>query len=196
MKLNIISLRSALLAKKLRVFTAGELQTIFKLSPRASLYYLERGLKVGLFTKVRRGLYILKTDPPAEQELANLIYRPSYLSFEYALAYYNLLPEMPYSTTSATTKPTKTIEVENRRFTYTHIKPKAYTGYQVITANDSQFLLAEPEKALVDYLYLVSLGRRPRNDRLVTHTLDTSKLIKYAHLFQRNSLNQLIRAYA
>ena len=54
-------------------------------------------------------------------------------------------------------------------------------------------LIADPEKALVDYLYFVSLGRKPRNDRLNTTGLNRQKSLGYASLYQRAGLDQLVR---
>ena len=67
---------------------------------------------------------MLKTDPAEEAEIANRLYQPSYLSFEYALAFYNLLPEMPYGVTSATTKPTRNFIINGLGFNYLTIKKR------------------------------------------------------------------------
>jgi hypothetical protein len=100
---------------------------------------------------------------------------------------------MPYSVISATTKPTRTFEVEKRTFTYLTIKLAAFAGYAPTQRAGRTVLIADPEKALVDYLYFVSLGRKPRNDRLNTAGLDRQKLLGYANLYQRAGLDQLVR---
>lgn len=192
MKYTVLMIRDTLLNKKIRTFTARELASLFSMSPRKSLYYLEHGLQTGLFTKLKRGMYSLKTDPPTEQEIANQLYRPSYLSYEYALAYYNILPEMVYTITSATTKSTRSFVVGEKTYSYTSIKATAYTGYELKMVNDQRFLIAEPEKAFVDYLYLVVLGRRQTNDRLDIRRLDRKKVKTYAKLFKRKKLLTLI----
>lgn len=192
MKYTALAIRNTLLNKKIHTFTARELASLFSMSPRKSLYYLEHGLQTDLFTKLKRGLYSLKTDPPIEQEVANQLYRPSYLSYEYALAYYNILPEMVYDVTSATTKSTRSFAVGEKTYSYTSIKAIAYTGYEQKTIDDQRFLIAEPEKALVDYLYLVTLGRRQANDRLDIRRLDIKKVKTYAKLFKRKKLLTLV----
>jgi predicted transcriptional regulator of viral defense system len=194
MKYTVLTIRNTLLNKRVRTFTARELASLFSMSPRKSLYYLEHGLQTGLFTKLKRGMYSLKTDPPTEQEIANQLCRPSYLSYEYALAYYNILPEMVYTVTSATTKSTRLFVVGEKTYSYTSIKAVAYTGYELKMVNDQRFLIAEPEKALVDYLYLVALGRRQVNDRLDIRRLDTKKVRTYAKLFNRKNLLTLVEA--
>lgn len=192
MKYSIINIRAMILEKNVRTFTARDLSSLLTYSPRKSLYYLEKSVKEGLFIQLKRGLYCLKTDPPPEEEIANQLYQPSYLSFEYALAYYSILPEMVYTVTSATTKPTRKFDVENKSFTYTSIKMSAYTGYGLKIADNRRFFIAEPEKAIVDYLYLVSLGRRQTNDRLNVANLDVRKIKEYTKLFHRPMLLPLV----
>lgn len=53
--------------------------------------------------------------------------------------------------------------------------------------------MAEPEKALVDYLYFVSLGKKPKNDRLNTSNLEVGKVLRYASLYQRRGLDRLLK---
>lgn len=193
MKYTTLTLRSVLLDKKIRIFNAREFGVLFDLSPRASVYYLEKSIDEGLCIRLKRGLYSLKTDPPHEQEIANQLYRPSYLSFEYALAFYNILPEMVYTVTSATTKPTREFGIGQKTYAYTTIKKAAYTGYELKMVGERRFFIAEPEKALVDYLYLVSLGRRPFHDRIDVAKLDTKKMYGYVNLFGRSSVTTLIQ---
>ena len=57
------------------------------------------------------------------------------------------------------------------------------------------FLIADREKALVDYLYFENLGKRPHNDRLVIKDIDKAKLIKYAKIYGRASLMDLVKRY-
>src|SRR3989344_4187503 len=192
MTMSIMTIRDALLHKGLHTFTARELEEVLKLSPRRTLYYLEKGQSNGLLTQLKRGLYCLKTDPPSELEIANRLYRPSYVSFEYALAHYNILPEMVYVITSATTKPTREFNVGEKTYRFTTIKKSVYTGHVLIISNQKLYLMAEPEKALTDYLYTVCVGRRAMSERLTTSSLDRTKVNSYAKLFSRPSLIQLI----
>lgn len=192
MTISSLAIRDALLAKHLRTFSAREFGALLSLSDRQTLYYLEKGVKDGLFTQVKRGLYYLKTDPPFELEIANQLYQPSYVSLEYALAYHNLLPEMVYIITSATTKPTREFLVEDKIYRYTTIKPSAYTGYELKIVDGKRFLIADPEKAVADYLYAVSLGRRSLSERLDLSTTDINKIKTYADLFASKSLTTLV----
>jgi predicted transcriptional regulator of viral defense system len=130
---------------------------------------------------------------PSEEEIANRLYRPSYLSFEYALAFHNILPEMPYDITSATTISSRSFTISSKTFSFFKIKIKAYTGYGLNKIGEKYFLIAEPEKALVDYLYFVALGKKPLNERLNLENLNKRKIMEYAALFDRPRLNKLIK---
>lgn len=185
--LKPLIIREKLLQKKMRLFTRDEFGRLFSTSQDKIKYFLEEQVKEGLFTRLKNGLYMLKTDPAEEMGIANRLYQPSYLSFEYVLAYYNLLPEMPYGVTSATTKPTRNFIINEINFNYLTIKKEAYTGYYL----KDGILIAEPEKAAADYLYFVALGKKTLNERLNWPKLNQKKLLKYCRLFKRRKLEDL-----
>lgn len=190
--LKPLTVREKLIEKRLFIFTPRDFELVFQLPKYKAKYFLEKESKGGLFLRLKKGLYSLKTDLPSEEELANRLYQPSYVSFEYALASYNILPEMTYSITSATTKPTRIFTIDNKTFSYFTIKKEAYTGYNLLKREGKSFFMAEPEKALVDYLYFVTLGKKAGNDRLKTSSLKKEKLLKYASLYDREKLLKLI----
>jgi len=192
--LKPIPVQDELLKREVSIFTPQDFQRIFRTTKSRTKYFLEKYTKGGLFLRLKKGLYMLRTDPLPEEGIANRLYRPSYISFEYAMATYNILLEMPYSVTSATTKPTRTFAVGEKIFSYFTIKREAFTGYVPVKRAGRTVLMAEPEKALVDYLYFVSLGKKPQNDRLNTASLDRQKVLHYASLYQRPGLDQLMLA--
>lgn len=182
----------------MRIFTTSQFALLFQLPKPQTKYFLDKLIDEELLTRLKKGLYSLKTDPPTEQEIANALYKPSYISFDYALAYYNLIPEMVYEVASATTKPTRLFSTEILVFGYYSIKTVAFTGYTLKQEGDRRFYIAEPEKALVDYLYILTLGQRGLlgdrtvNDRLQLAKLDKGKIRMYAKLFARSQLNVLV----
>ena len=62
---------------------------------------LGREVKEGKLIKIINGLYETNANTPGYL-LAGSIYGPSYISFDYALAYYGLIPERVDVVTSAT----------------------------------------------------------------------------------------------
>lgn len=194
--LSILSVQNELLARKVSLFTPQEFQRIFKSSRSQIKYFLETYTKQGMFTRLKPGLYAFEGRMPSGEEIANALYKPSYISFEYALGRYGIIPEIVYTLTSATTKPTRTFTAANLGFEYFKIKKQAFTGYKMEQDGKDRtrnILIAEPEKAVVDYLYFVSLGKRQLNDRMTIKGLDQKKITRYAKLFERLGLIQLIQ---
>src|SRR3989344_4007120 len=127
--LKPIKVRECLMEKNMSIFTPREFKLAFSISERKAKYFLEKESHDGLFLRLKKGLYSLKKDLPSEVEIANRLYKPSYVSFEYALSNYNILPEISYSLTSATTKPTRTFTINSKVFSFLTIKKEAYAGY-------------------------------------------------------------------
>ncbi|OGY16995.1 MAG: hypothetical protein A2784_04115 [Candidatus Chisholmbacteria bacterium RIFCSPHIGHO2_01_FULL_48_12] len=175
--------------KGLSLFTTRDFEQMAGLSRSSAWGALGRYTKQGLVKSPKRGWYYLADNPPHEYLLANKLYGPSYVSFETALAYYSIIPETVYSIISATTKTTREFEGDGRRFKYMKIKQAAFTGY----LKKDDYLIADPEKALVDYVYFVALGKKQINDRLNTSRINKSKLQEYAGLFENKQLNQLVK---
>ena len=178
--------------KKVALFTPDELSRILKIPPRNTRYFLEAYTKRGLLVRLRKGLYALKEMIPNEEVIANALYQPSYISLEYALSRYGIIPEMPYTITSVTTKITATFTTRGRDFSYQKIKKAAYTGYAPQKVGGHTIFIATPEKAFVDYLYFVSLGKKTLNDRLSFDRLEHKKVRSYGKLFDRPRLDALI----
>ena len=125
--------------------------------------------------------------------MANRLYGPSYISLEYALAYYRFIPETVYTVTSVTTKITREFAAQGKSYEYSRIKRKAYTGYQLIKEGQVSILMAVPEKALVDYCYFVDLRLKLLNERLRVKKANAKEALCYAGLFGRESLVKLVR---
>ena len=114
--------------------------------------------------KLTRNLYETNKNTPG-YVVANAIYSPSYLSFDYALAYYGLIPEAVYTCTSATFGKGKKKLYKNDFGTYTyrdvptHIYPY---GLQIFQEQDYSYVMATPEKALCDKLYTLKVVRNKK----------------------------------
>jgi len=115
-------------------------------------------LRAGTIVRVKKGLYIfgpkLSRAPYSRELLANLIYGPSYVSLEYALSYYGIIPERTETVTSVTCGKNRTFTTPAGRFTYWAVPVAAYhTGIDLVDAGHNRaFLMASREKALADYV--------------------------------------------
>ena len=86
--------------------------------------------------------------------VSNMLYEPSYLSLEWALRFYNLIPEWVFTLTACSSKKTQTFTNELWTFTYNSISPRLFFWYNLISRGKYKSLrVASPEKTLCDYLY-------------------------------------------
>ena len=117
----------------------------------------------GELFRIVRGLYETDRNVPGHY-LAQVIYGPSYLSFEFALAYHSLIPEAVYNYTSATfeKKRAKRYDTPFGTFTYRDTPSSAYpVGVNLYSENGYGFIIASAEKAICDELYKIP----PLNNR-------------------------------
>lgn len=111
--------------------------------------------KSGELIRLKRGLYVANPEVSGKQIdpklCANHIYGPSYVSLQWALRWYGLIPEQVFSVTSVTTKRTRTFTTPLGRFSYMQV-PKQYfsIGVRMVEADGCCSLIATPEKALCD----------------------------------------------
>jgi len=131
--------------------------------------------------------------------IANKLLEPSYLSLEYALRHYNLIPETVYVLTSITTRKTKQIETPVGNFKYHAVKENLFFGYKIIEINGAPYKIAEPEKALLDFLYLRSdikneddIFELRLNEEVFHELINNEKLDQYAERFNSKTLFQKI----
>ena len=117
-----------------------------------------REVKKGNLIKIINGLY--ETDSNVNGYLlAGSIYGPSYLSFDFALAYYGLIPEKVTAFTSATYDKKKKKRYDNYFGTYLYrdVPTEVYPlGIDIIEEGKYVYQIATPEKALCDKLYTLS----------------------------------------
>jgi len=170
---------------------------------------LNRWQKKGLIIKLKRGVYLFnKNDRKIDPNLifvANQLYAPSYVSLEFALNYYGLIPERVVDLTSISTK--KTIHFENELgvFIYQHVQPSAFRGFKLSKDERGMpLLLAEPEKAVVDFLYLnlnkfksdVEKQFKDSYRFQNSESLKQKRLIELAKYFENKKLMWLVESFS
>lgn len=171
---------------------------------KAFSYQFSLWQKQGHLVKIKNGVYAFaeQLGEITPEELAALLYSPGYISLEKALARYGFIPEMVYAITSVTPKTTRTFKNKIGTFIYRHIKPELFFGYLEIKGAGPAYLLAEPEKALLDFLYL-NLGRIKSADDLtgfrlnreaINRTISRDKLTRYCLKYNNPKLTKIIKA--
>ena len=164
----------------------------------------------GSIIRITKGLYIFGDDyrrrPFSREILANLIYGPSYISLDYALQHYGLIPERVEAVTSVTTGRSRRFSTPVGLFTYRMISLEAFrVGMDRIEIGDGRaFLMATPAKALADKLYNVRgigiqsqrelsdyLERDLRVDPAVLRELNPAELETIARGYQSRKIRML-----
>ena len=119
---------------------------------------LSRDVKAGRFKRLKRDLYETDHSTP-NYALAQVIYGPSYISFDYALSFYGMIPVFAYNVTSATCNKhkDKSFITDNCAFYYSDVPANVFPE-EVITMDiqGHRFNIASGEKALCDKLYKIS----------------------------------------
>ena len=190
---NQVDFASKIKRKRLAIFSARDVQTLFGVSPTATTMLLHRYTKRGFIIRIKRGLYVFPDSLPPELYLANKLYSPSYISREFALSYHRVIPETVYEITSVTTKTTQKFERLGKVYSYRHIMKKAFTGYTVEKQQNITFRIADAEKAFVDTLYYrVLFGMKPLS-RFNKERINPTKALQYAKIFGNQKLTGILK---
>lgn len=164
-----------------------------------------RLVKDGDLTPIIKGLYETDRAVPGYY-LANVIYGPSYLSFEYALAWHDLIPEAVFTFTSATCgkRRKKLYDTPFGVFTFRDVPVAAFPyGTELHEEDGRAFMIASAEKAVCDQLYSCSpcsnrnelrqlLFEDLRIDETAFRDADLNEMSELAGLYQTKNHKLLI----
>ncbi|MBD3419338.1 MAG: hypothetical protein GF398_04390 [Chitinivibrionales bacterium] len=109
----------------------------------------------GLLLRVKKGIYVQSgrgIDAFSREILSNMIYGPSYVSYESALSAHGMIPERVEMVISATIGKTRLFKTPIGTFSYIHQKPRYYAfGFNRLSLSENRgYLMAIAEKALAD----------------------------------------------
>jgi predicted transcriptional regulator of viral defense system len=174
----------------LPLFTLADFGKLFNIENQQTLYKkIARLEEKRIIQKLQKGKYRFLFQPTSDFCVANFLYQPSYISLESALSFYGIITGFPYQITSITTNKTHVINIGQQEFRYSHISNSLYWGYE----KQEDFLLAQREKALLDYIYLGTKGLRNLVfDEMDLTTLDHKKLASYAKQFDNKQITNII----
>lgn len=134
------------------------IQQVYAWNPDFDRNNLLRWSKRGRIVRLRQGYFAfseyMKT-PDFALYIANRIYRPSYISLHSALSFYGMIPESVVQITSVSSLKTMFFENGFGEYSYKNVKNDLMFGYEPHEMADNRTLMmATPEKALLDLLYL------------------------------------------
>jgi len=190
-------------ARTLNLFPCFSTREIEKYFPVFDRRRLVEWQAKGYLEKIRNGYYCFSDqshDKNLQYYISNRIYRPSYVSLESALAWYGFLPEAVFQTMACTTRKPQRYETPRGIFVYRHLKSELYFGYRLIEWKRWRLAMAEPEKALIDYLYLHT-EIRAREDLLalrwnmfaINENISHSKLSQYEKVIASAALSRRLK---
>ncbi len=153
-----------------------------KLFPEESYLRIsvKRMLDAGVIFKIAHGFYALKQEKLDVEKLATQLYYPSYISFESALSKYDVINQGMYGLSLATTRHSKKIALAGIDCEYSQLRPALFFGFDLV--NDTY--LAQAEKAFLDLIYLMCLGKRKGNtSEWELDVLNQKKLVEYVAFY-------------
>ena len=190
--------------KALKIFPVFSVKDIQKRFPGFDSRRLVEWQQKRYLLKIKRGYYSFTERTYGEHFLyfvANKIYSPSYISFESALAYYNLIPEGVFTTTSATTRNTANYFSPLGDFSYRHIKTSLFFGYKLLSGKNFTIKMAEPEKVILDYCYIHRINSLEEieamrfNNIIAKEIISFNKLRTYQKIFNSKTLDNRIKMF-
>jgi predicted transcriptional regulator of viral defense system len=144
------------------VFTEAAVMNSLSGSADSRYGIIKRALKRGEIVRLKRGLYML--GPKLRRkginlfQLAQMVYGPSYISLESALAHHRWIPEGVFSVTSVSARRSKEVKTPLGVFSYAHIPSNDFwAGVERVEMPGGIFLMATPWRALTDYVHVHNL---------------------------------------
>ena len=142
-----------LYAKRVSLFSINDAKKVFNIEKDNTLYkILQRLEKKDIIRRIENGKYLFSFIEVSDFEIANFLTSPSYISLESALSFYGILSQFPYTITSITSKKSKRVIYEDKEYEFIHMESKYLYGF----FKKNNFLIASPEKALIDELYFIA----------------------------------------
>ena len=161
-------------------FTVADVKKILSIEGKSIYVTIHRLIKNGVLLKVNRGIFQVESQTNQIEQTANQLYYPSYVSFESALAHYGILSQQPYAVSFATTQKSKNLTLSQQKIIFHQLKTGYFFGF-VLQAGR---YIAEPEKAVLDQLYLISRGQAiDETAEWSLMNMDQSKFLEYAKKF-------------
>jgi len=164
-------------------FSHEDVADLLAIKKESAAVLCARYVKKGLLTRLKRDLYA-RTETIAHlsitdmYRIANLLQVPSYVSLMTALSHYGVSTQVQRGfVESVSVKRTKAFDRGGISFRYVKVSPALYGSF----VKEQGAFIASPEKALIDSIYLASMGRYTLDvASLDLSKLDRKKLVRLA----------------
>ena len=131
------------------VFSAPDIAKLTGKAESIAYVYMSRLVSKGLATRAMKGRIVLGSDSFA---IAVQLVEPSYVSLDTALMFHGIIHQVTRDIECATTVNSKYFEKLGIR--YHKVNKGMFYGYKKLSRGQSYTMMAEPEKALLDGIYL------------------------------------------
>lgn len=161
------------LRKGKSIYNFAEFMRISMLPVPSLRRAIQRLLKKRLLLKLSKELYANPLAAPSLEEVASVLYPPSYVSLESALFMHGILEQAPHLLTCVSTNKTKTFRTDLGEIAYFHLKRELFFGYDIT----DRVPLGWPEKAALDFVYIQRQnGLTPSLDEWNWESLNVDKM--------------------
>lgn len=163
--------------KEHKIFHFNHLKLITGMNNHALRVALKRLNDKKLIKRICRGYYGNPFFMPTLEEVSAYIYKPSYISLESALSRHGILSQIPQVLTCVTTKLPSIFKTSLGVIEYRQVKKGYFFGF----VKEGSYLIAEPEKAILDLFYLEGAKETARRySEFNVEGMNVKKLNSYA----------------
>ena len=198
--MNYLSFRNRFI--ELGCFSVHQVDAAF---PDFDRNNLTRWQRKGFLEKLRQGYYAFP-EYVAQSNfsffVSNYMYKPSYISLHTALAFYGIIPEAVAQITSVSTLKTAAFENRFGSFSYMKMKQDLFFGYDILPLGERSIYIAQPEKAILDLLYLYPFYNTANeienlrfDEDFVCNELNIGKLALYLDKFNNKKLVKRVELF-
>lgn len=180
------------------IIQADDYAKRYKLSIRSVHAALKRQEERGLVERVFNKIYINKIAKGfSQRDLLNVLRPVSYISLESALAEYGVTSQIPRLLTCVSPKYVRNVKSKTVHITFRTLKKDLFWGFVSRKTRYSVYNIAEPEKALLDWIYFRRSENLPLDtDEFVLSELDRIRLLEYAKRYPVLVENEIVRLLA
>jgi predicted transcriptional regulator of viral defense system len=181
-------------ARKNSVLKTDDLVQTYNLSEPAVRNTLRRYESRGLVERISTKIYINHFNQHfSPRDLVNTLRSRSYISVESALVDRGVITQNPAALTCVAPDYRQIFRTKSLTIIYRKISPELYWGFEEKTTRYNKYLVAEPEKALLDWIYLTRQEGLPTPlDEINLQFLNPGKLRAYAERFPK-TVNDVVK---
>lgn len=185
-------------ARTSAVLRADELANELRIPLATARSALFRQQRRGLVENVANNIFVNRLALDfSGYELINLLRPESYLSLESVLQSSGISTQSPRDLTCVTSGEPGRFQTSNLSIRFRHVAPHLFWGFHPKRTRYGRYNLAEPEKALLDWIYLLRQeGSIVPTDELDLAPLDFTRLLQYSEKFPKPVRQQVLELVA